>query len=283
MFARIANGWELTKQSLQVLRSDKELLVFPLMSGVACLLVLGSFALPLWMSGYVETFARGERQANDIGLLGYAVLFLFYLANYFVIVFFNSALVACAVIRFRGGDPTVSDGLGAAMARLPQIFGWALVAASVGVLLKAIENRSEKVGSIVAGLMGMGWSIVTFFVIPVIVVEKAGPIKAIERSTAIIRRAWGESLVANLGMGLFIFLFNLPAIALVFGGVALMNTSVPLGAALLALGIVGMLFVSLISSALNAIVLAALYLYAVSEQTPSAFGAAQLQAAFARR
>lgn len=281
MFARIANGWELTKQSFYVLRMDKELLVFPLLSGIACLLVLASFALPLWFSGYVESLSHEERPSLNV--LAYVVLFAFYFANYFVIVFFNAALVACAVIRFKGGDPTVKDGLGAAMARLPQILGWALVAASVGVILQAIESRSEKVGAIVSSLLGMAWSIVTFFVVPVIVVEKAGPIKAIERSTAILRRAWGESLTANLGIGMITLLLNIPAILVLIAGFVLLGVSVVLGAAVIALGVLGILAVSLVSSALNSIVLAALYLYGVTNQAPAAFDAAQLNGAFARR
>lgn len=212
------------------------------------------------------------------------MLFVFYLANYFVIVFFNSALVACAMIRFNGDNPTLKDGLGAAIERLPQIFGWALVAASVGVILRVIESRSRRAGSIVASLLGMGWSIVTFFVVPVIVIEKAGPVRAIGRSTAILRKAWGESLTANFGIGIITFLFNIPAMLLIFAGVyAATAASVALGAAMIGLGVLALLIISLISSALNAIVLAALYLYGATDRVPQAFDASQLRAAFARR
>src|SRR5438045_1645597 len=109
MFQRISNGWQLTKQSFQVLRTEKGLLIFPLASGIACLMVLASFAVPLWLSGSIEVL--DEHGKTDVNPLAYLVLFAFYLTNYFVIVFFNSALVACAVMRFDGGNPTPSDGL----------------------------------------------------------------------------------------------------------------------------------------------------------------------------
>ncbi|MGD9647338.1 MAG: DUF6159 family protein [Pirellulales bacterium] len=282
MFERLSNGWQLAKQSFHVLRMDKELLVFPLLSGVACLLVLASFAVPLWATGFAEAVADDRNpQAN---VLGWIVLFAFYLVNYFVIVFFNSALVACAVIRFNGEDPTIKDGLGAAMARLPQIFGWALVAASVGVILRAIESRSEKVGSIVAGILGMGWSIVTFFVVPVIVIEKANPLQAVKRSTAILKKTWGESLSANFGVSTIAFLFTLPAILLIVGGAMLIGVAGPIaGGAVIGVGVLWVLVVSLVSSALSAIVLAALYMYAATDRVPEVFDASLLTNAFGHK
>ncbi|MEX0977727.1 MAG: DUF6159 family protein, partial [Pirellulales bacterium] len=140
MFDRISRGIELTKQSFAVLREEKTLLVFPLLSGLACLFVLASFALPLWATGYAQVVFDDGQFPQDP--LAYVLLFLFYFVNYFVVIFFNSALISCAIIRFHGGDATLGDGMSAAISRLPQIVGWALVSATVGVILKAIESRS---------------------------------------------------------------------------------------------------------------------------------------------
>lgn len=280
MFERIATGWQLTQQSFAVLRAEKSLLIFPFVSGLACLLVMASFAVPLWMTGAVEQF--GEQGTPDIGWAGYALLFAFYFANYFVIVFFNSALVACAVIRFDGGDPVPGDGMRVAMARLPQILGWALVAASVGVVLRAIESRSEKFGRIVGSLLGMAWSTVTYFVVPVIVVEKAGPLTALTRSTEILRKAWGQSLTSNVGIGVITMLLLIPAGAMIFLGTAVMSVGqVALGGAIIAAGALAVLIVSLASSAMSAIVLAALYLYGATDRVPTAFDSELLRDAFA--
>lgn len=276
MFDRISNGWELAKQSWRVLKLDKELLLFPLLSGISCLAVMASFALPLWNSPYANVVLKDQRLPNDP--LAYVILFGFYLANYFVILFFNSALIACAIIRFHGGDPNVGDGLRAASARLPQIFGWALVSATIGLVLKLIESRSEKVGRFVAGLLGMAWSAVTYFVVPVLVVEKLGPIRATRRPLAILRKTWGEALTANFGIGLIGFLGCLVAmIPLALGLLAGHLAAVIAGAAVTLFLVI---LLSLVTTALHAIVVGALYLYAAEGSIPQPFDESLLQHAF---
>jgi hypothetical protein len=285
MFYRLHNGWQLAKQSIGVLRLDKELLVFPLLSGLACLVVLASFALPLWNTDYLQVIwdenpaGQGGRLISDP--LAYVLLFAFYFANYFVIVLFNSALVACAVIRLRGGDPTVRDGLRAAAARLPQILAWALLSATVSVILRVIESRSEKVGKIVAGLAGMAWGVATYFVVPVLVVEKVGPGQAIRRSLQILRKTWGEALAANFGIGLVVSLLTLAA--LVPAGVGVLMGSVTARILGIAATVLLIILISLVSSALQGIVLGALYLYAADGRAPAAFDQNLLEEAFVRR
>lgn len=283
MFQRISMGWQLTKQSMHVLKMDKELLLFPLFSGISCLLVLASFAVPLFYSGALESL--GEDQENlTQNVLAWVILFAFYFVNYFVITFFNSALVGCAVIRLKGGDPTVSDGFHSAFARLPQIAGWALVAATVGILLKAIESRSEKVGQIVAGLLGMAWSITTFFVVPVLVIEGLGPIASVKRSVAVMRKTWGEALVSNWGIGFIVFALSLLGILPIFAGGFLLATDMAaIGIVLIAVGVLILITVSLISSALNSIILAALYIYAAEDQMPEGFDSTLVRGAFAHK
>jgi hypothetical protein len=216
--------------------------------------------------------------ANDV--VWYLVLFAFYFANYFVIVFFNAALVSCALARFNGLEPTIGDGLRAAAGRLPQIFAWALVSATVGVILKVIEDRSEKVGQIVVGLLGAAWGIMTYFVVPTLVVERLGPVDAVKRSVSLMKKSWGESLVANFGAGLLIFLMFLVALVPLIIGAVIGGVALAIG------GIVTLLLiilVSLISSAVNTIIVAALYEYASYEKTPDGFDVDLLHGAFATK
>ncbi len=279
MFQKLSNGWALAQQSLRVLRLDKELLLFPAMSGIACALVLASFAVPLWLTGEAEAILD-ERQPPQ-GPLAYVLMFAFYFVNYLVIVFFNAGLVECAMIRFRGGDPTVSDGLRAASARLPQIVAWALVSATVGVILRAIESQSEKAGQFVAGLLGMAWGAATYFVVPVLVVERVGPVDALKRSFAILRKTWGESLTANFSIGLFVFLAYLLAFIPLAAGALIAG-----GPGLVAGGVITValwIFIGLAAAALNTIVLAAAYLYAAEGAVPQQFDAALLHDAFTRK
>jgi Family of unknown function (DUF6159) len=277
MFERISRGIELTKQSLQVLREEKSLLVFPLFSGIACMIVFASFALPLWASGYFQGVLDDGKIPQDP--LAYIVLFLFYFVNYFVIVFFNSALVSCAIVRFYGGDATVAGGLSAAMARLPQIAGWALVSATVGVILKAIESRSERAGQFAASLLGAAWTIVTYFVVPVLVVERVGPITAVKRSFSILKKTWGESLTANFSIGLVVFLATLVSIIPAVLGV--MSGSTAAAIAGVAVTAVLLIVVSLVSAALHTIIVAALYLYAAEGKVPQQFDEQLLRSAYA--
>ncbi|TVP95740.1 MAG: hypothetical protein EA381_18190 [Planctomycetaceae bacterium] len=274
MFQRLSNGWQLTQQSWTILRGDVKLLLFPLVSGIACLVVLASFAIPLIGSGYAGQLfeADGAEVDRRAQVIGYVGLFAFYFVNYLVIVFFNSALVACAIIRFKGGEPTLGDGFATAVSCLPQIFGWAFTAATVGVLLKVIESVSDRLGQVVTSLLGIGWSMVTYFIVPVIVVERLGPVAAIGRSGAVLKRTWGESFAANFGVGLITFLASLVAIIPVVVGVfALTSGQAILGGIAIALGVCGLLAVSLISSALKAILVAALYLYAAEGSVPGQF------------
>lgn len=281
MFQRLTTGWHLARQSFHVLRLDKELLLFPVLSGLACLLVLASFAVPLWYTDALNGLQEeGADAQNPLALL---VMFAFYAVNYFVIIFFNSALVACAMIRFHGGDPTVSDGLRAASRRLPQIAAWALVSATVGMILRLIESRSQRVGQIVAAVIGMAWTVTTYFVVPILVVERAGPVDAFQRSVSLMRRTWGESLSAGFSAGFISFLLSLPGVLLVVIGIFLMSsgTTVP-GIVVVALGVCLLLLASLVSSAVSSILLAALYLYATEGEVPEYFDRHLIEHAFAR-
>lgn len=279
MFQKLSNGWALAQQSFQVLKLDKELLLFPAMSGIACLLVLASFAAPLWLTGEAQVILD-DRQAPE-SPLAYVLLFAFYFVNYLVIVFFNAGLVECAIIRFRGGDPTVADGMRAATARLPQIVGWALVSATVGVVLRSIESRSEKAGQFVAGLLGMAWGAATYFVVPVLVVEKVGPVEAVKRSFAILKKTWGESLTANFSIGLFVLLANLVALLPLLAGALLGGAPGLIAGAVITVAL--WVLIGLAASALNTIVLAAAYLYASQGAVPQQFDAALLRDAFIRK
>jgi hypothetical protein len=295
MFDRWANGWALAMQSWAVLRKDKQLVIFPILSGLACLLVLASFIAPLVVSPdlrqwFMTTFNenapghQGKDQANLRAAVSIGLLFLFYLANYFVIVFFNTALVACAVIRFSGGEPTLGDGLRAAGSRIHNIFGWALVAATVGVILKVLEDKADWLGQLVLGLIGAAWSVVTYFVVPVLAVENVGPFAAVKQSASLLRKSWGEGIVGNFGLGLIGFLLYVPGILLLVVAVPLAGKGGPAVAVTLgALGLVWLLAAAVIMSTLEQIFLAGLYLYAAQHRIPDGFDERLMHEAFRKK
>ncbi len=188
--------------------------------------------------------------------------------------------MACAVIRFDGGNPTLADGLRNAVARLPQILAWSLVAATVGMLLRLLESRSERMGRLATGLLGAAWSIATYFVVPVLVLERLGPFAALKRSLSVMRQSWGEALVSNLGIGMINFVLVLVAAIPLGVGAMLGSVALPIGAAIS----VGLwVILALASSAAGAVLNAALYEYAATGNVPTQYDAALLQNAFVRR
>ena len=211
----------------------------------------------------------------------YGVAFVFYFCNYFVIAFFNSAVVGAAGMRLSGRDPDFGDALRSATNRLPQILGWSLAAATVGVILRIIEDRSERIGQIVVAILGTAWNVTTFLVVPVLVVEGKGPIDAFKTSTKLLRKTWGQQLAGNFGFGVIFFLLMIPAFLIVVAAFALAPPEV--GIAAIVLAVLYVLVLGVIQSALQAIFQAAVYVYAAHGTEPEEFGLGMLSHAMARR
>ncbi|HEV3115966.1 MAG TPA: DUF6159 family protein [Gemmataceae bacterium] len=284
MFDRISNSFALARSSWQVLRTDKQLIVFPIISGIACLLILLSFALPFVVHPqWLDFMNHNNPQGRQVPPWVYIVAFAYYFCNYFVIVFCNAALISCALVRFNGGTPTLADGFSAAMNRLPQIVAWALVSATVGLLLKMIENANEKAGQFISAIIGTAWTVLTYFVVPVLVVERVGPIDAVKRSMSILRKTWGEALVGHFGIGFFVFLLALPGVLLLFVAVALGMVNPVAGVALGVLAVLYLALASAASSALHGIYLGALYQFAAYKQVPDGFDRDVMEGAFKRK
>lgn len=280
MFTRISNSWELVRASWAVLRADKELIVFPLVSAVASLVVLITFAVPLFLSGLFEAMFAEEFGA--VRIVGYAILFVFYLVQYFVILFANTALVGAAMIRLDGGDPTVGDGFRIAWEHVGAVFGYTVISATVGLILRWLSQRGA-IGRIVSSLIGLGWSLATFLVIPVLVVEDVGPVEGVKRSARMLRDTWGEQIAGNISIGLVfglaIVLTIIAGIA-VTAGLAVLTGSVALIALSVVLFVVIVVALALLSSTLGGIYSAAVYRFAAGKDTDVFFSRELVESAF---
>ena len=279
MFARLSRSWKLVKASAAVLRQDKELLLFPLVSMAALVLVVASFALPVFGLGLI-----GSRLGEDgFSAAMYGVAFLFYFSQYFVIFFFNAALVGAAMIRLEGGDPTVADGLRIATSRIAAIAGYALIAATVGMVLRAIQERVGFIGKIIVAMLGVGWTIATYMVVPVLVANKVGPVQAIKESASLLKKSWGENVIGQAGLGIafgFIFLGVIGlCVVVVFGAFA--SGSMAAIVLALVLAALAIAITGLVQSALTGIYSAALYRYATKGEGTPGFDAETLKLAFA--
>ncbi|OQP64152.1 hypothetical protein A3860_22360 [Niastella vici] len=199
---RISNGWKLAMSSFKILKANQQLILFPILSAISLILVIGSFFTFLAAGSGWDLDNLGEFSRTEY----YAVLFIFYVVNYFIVVFFNMALIHCTRLYLNGEEVTLKKGLQFSVSRIGAIFSWAMVAATVGLILKAIQENSGIVGKIVTGIIGLVWSVATFFVVPVIAYENVGPIDAVKRSTQMMKEKWGESLSAGFSFGLIHFL-----------------------------------------------------------------------------
>ncbi len=283
MAGRFSRSWSLANASWQVLKQDTQLMVYPLVSAIAGLVVIAAFAAgALGVVGF-DGLSNMDRHAVPIGY--YVTALAFYVCLYFVMFFCNAALVGAAMMRFDGRTPTVGDGWRIASARSGRILGYALIAATVGMILRAIQERLGFVGRFVVGLLGVGWTVATSMVVPVLVSHEVGPIDAIKESAGLLKKTWGENVIGRSGLSLAFLVIYL---SLILGTIALAIVAVYVGSGALALvvvvaGVAAMLFAMLAHAALSGIYSAALYRFATTGSAGSGFDSGVLQAAFARK
>jgi Family of unknown function (DUF6159) len=282
MFNRFERSWDLASACMGLLWEDKSLLLFPLMSSIAMLLVVASFAVPLFPL-VVAMSAAGN--AHTLDALAYVGLFLFYLIQFAIFTFFNTALVEVAMDRLDGQEASTGDGLRRAWARFPIIVAYAAIGATVGTVLRLIGERVGFLGKIVVGLVGFAWAVATALVVPVLAAEDVGPIEAIQRSVELIKKAWGEDLIGNAGIGVA---FAVVMVMLAFCGVLLFIAALIAHATALAILVLVALVLTLcglalVHATLSALYSAALYRYASGETKTGDIDPSLLENAFRAR
>jgi hypothetical protein len=290
MFDRIGRGWGIAKASWAVVKLHPKLLLLPIFSGIAFMLLMAAIGLSVFAgakSDYIRHLMDNVQSGDPVV---YALLFAFYFACTFIIVFFNAALIFCALQSFAGKEPSLRAGLATAAGRLPQILAWTFVAATVGLILNALQSFLKDklgfLGALLGGIAEVAWAVVTYFVVPVVVVDGVGPIEAVKRSSAILRRTWGEAIGGEGGLGLISVLFFLPVV-LLFGVLGTAGIGVwaspPVAVALIAIVAVYVLALVVIFTALGTIFRTGTYIYATTGQAPSSMDPALLQGAFRKK
>ena len=257
MAGRLSRSWSLASASWQVLKQDTQLMVFPFVSAIASIVVAAAFALGAFGFVGFDGLSRLDRHAaNGVFYVG---AFAFYVSLYFVTFFCNAALVGAAMIRFGGGTPTV------------------------GMILRAIQERIGFLGRIVVGLLGVGWTVATAMVVPVLVTHDVGPVDAVKESAGLLKKTWGENVIGKGGLSLAFLVVYLAlivaAIALVVGAIWLGSTALLVMVCMAA--VVAFILTALAHSALTGIYSAALYRYATTGSAGAGFDSGVLQAAFA--
>ena len=263
---RIGRSFQLVGQSYRILMQDKELMILPLISGVIIAAVIVSFAF-----GFGLSSARVEEHGPDV----YLPVFLMYVATYAIGIFFQAAVVAGATERMRGGDPTVSSALAAAARRMGPILLWAIVASTVGMIIRAIHDRVGFVGKIVASLIGAAWSLATFFVVPVLVLEQRSIGESFTRSVSVFKQTWGETVAGGASLGIATACAWVTLVA-VTGLLAWAGA----GFVALAVFFLGAIFLMIFFSALQGVYVASLFRFATEGPAASGFDGDLLRQAF---
>ncbi|MEQ1744065.1 MAG: DUF6159 family protein [Saprospiraceae bacterium] len=265
-FERLSNGWSLANLSYKTINENRTLLLFPVFSVIALVAVLATFfgGTFFFVGDQIEALFADEQYGS---ILGYGLIFIYYLVSYFVVVFFNAALIHCSMKILNGESTDFRDGIDFAWSRVGKILSWSLLSATVGTLLQML-NETGKIGQIVSSLIGVAWSIMTFFVVPVLVYEDRSVLDCVKESGRLMKAKWGESLSANASFGLFNFLGLLLCLAI---GVALSFVNMTLG---IVVGVLLAVLVSSISSAARSVFVAVVYNHVTGKPIGNFEGAA---------
>lgn len=260
---RFKASWTLFTQSLHILKQDKEVVLFPILSSVILMVIGVIVSISVWSSGLVDN--SGDQTVITNAPVFYGVVFIYYVVGYFVLTYFRVGLTAVVYERINGGDIDFKEGISRATNISGKIFVWSLIAGTVGIILKIISDRSKLLGKIAASLLGAAWAIVTMFIAPTLLLDNVSVWQSIKNSGSIFKKTWGETLILNISISIVSYIAILGIFSL-FGVLAMTSLSLGLGAiSLLVLGIVfvcTLIATSIILTSLSEIFKVALYSYA---------------------
>jgi hypothetical protein len=277
----IKRGWRIAAASIALLKANPHLVVFPMVSALAVLVILAaSVPLAIALAGLSVFSGLGEDAAIWVVMAG---LYAVYVVCFCVVTFVNAALIFCTLSALDGAPVSVGAGFAAALRRLPQIFAWSLVAATVGLAIRSIgdmltRSRAGLISGLVVGLVSslffVAWIAASYFVLPVLAVEGLGPIAALKRSTALIKARWRDVIGGETRFGLVALVLLVPPFIAVCGGLLAANENLQ-GAVswtLFGTAIAYTVALAVMLSTLGTIFLAAVYRFAVTGTPPPAFG-----------
>jgi len=283
LFETFSRSWEITKLSFSVMKKDKELLLFPLLAGIFSILFILTMLFPSIISSIM-----GGNVLGNYGIIDYILIFITYLGLAFISTFFNVCVIYTTKIRFEGGNATFWQSISFARSKIRLIFLWSVIAATVGLILRVIDNIAERSGgtgkiilNITTSLLGMMWSVITVFVVPAMVYHDLEPFEAIKKSVETLKRTWGESLIRYIGLGSIQFLFILLGIVFtvillfVLGGLGSIGIIIAI-----AIAVLYFLGVILVFNVANTIFNTALFVYSDTGKIPEGYDRETIQNAF---
>jgi len=278
-----SRSWQITKLSFNVMKADKELFLFPLLAIIFSLIFVVLMIIPSILPAILDHAGFGA-----VGtVLNYFMIFLIYLGLAFIATFFNVCVVYTVKTRFEGGNATLGSSMKFAFSKIHLIFAWSLLSATVGLFLRFLDNLAQRFGrigkllmAILTSILGMVWSIMTIFVVPVMVYKGVGPIDAIKLSLQTLKKTWGESLIRYFALGFAQFVLIFVGVGIFILLIVLTAGNLVMLLVLLGLMIIYIVGVSLLFSIANTIFNTALFVYADTGQIPMGFTQEVMQQAF---
>ena len=236
--SRYTTAAEVTKQSLNHLWAQPRLFTFP---GVA---IVGGSAV-LWIvfihmtapTAVLITWILGSYSINIQKLaFAYSMVFEVYVLGVAVLSFCNAGLVYCSNQSWDGEDVSVRDGFLTAARSLPTILLYAVFHASIGTVLQFLERRFDSVQRLLCSIVGFGIGLLTFFVIPIAVLEEDRSIvETFTKSGQLGGQMWGETGGTSLAITTVVMIpFSTPFLLLVLSMLFDMVTGTRIAAAILA-------------------------------------------------
>lgn len=273
---KFKTSWLLLKQTATVFTNNKQLLKYPAMSLLFNALVLFAFGAiiiyfhDVFLEKTTTIYGDDEYNLTNAGLV---IGFFYYVIANSVLYFFTAALTAHILDIFKGQSKPLSEYLKLAQSKLLTIVSFAILATTVGMILRFIEQRFRFVGFLVSKLIGLAWALANLFTLAVIVESDATAPTAIKKSSQLFISRWGENILSRAGFGLATFFIYLGIITVVT--VFMMTATILLGVGgllvSLVLVVLVILVLALIESTLSTILNTALYFYTKYDQIPAAF------------
>jgi len=269
-FATIGRGWKMSKLSMSVVKKDPELLVYMIICGFLSLVAMIGISMPQYLGQSWATDSEGNMTPAYMGFV-----FLGYMVISIVVTFWNSAIVANSHIRLTGGDPKFMDGVSVAMSKIHIIIIWGIIAGTVGLLLKMLNQaaRDQKGGAAIFAMIltAIGaaiWWMMTFFMIPHMIIEGKGLGESLKSSKAMFYKSWGENITSGMGIGLITGFFVIVIAVLTFGMMIVLG---PLWFVGLIIGALGISLAIAWGNAAEQVAVTALYLYSKNGEMPQIY------------
>lgn len=278
---RLARTQAIMSAAWQIIKEDKQLLLLPIASSLCLMALTATIVVPAAVGSL--TGVPAPEEVREPTSLPYVGLFLFYVTAYAIGIYFNAALACCVLRKLEGRSSSIMDGFRDATACLPQILGWAVVATTFGLLLKMVERRSGFIGRLIVKVVGVAWSVATFLVVPILVAERKWPLDAVRESVQLLRKTWGDNLLAGLGFGLLYFLWAIPGLFAFLVGFGMIASHPMIALIIMVLAILYFPLLGLVLSTMSTIFDVVLYRFAQHGALASGFSRDLLETSFVTR